>query len=72
MLANPNTLAPRHPESALQSRVRRWLWALPLVASLAFVVGDLAWTWRADRDGQAERRATMIADALTKPLAKQP
>jgi two-component system sensor histidine kinase DctS len=71
MLAPPDnhnqndTHALRARESALQSRVRRWLWALPLLASLAFVTGDLAWTWRADRDDQAERRATMIADALS-------
>jgi two-component system sensor histidine kinase DctS len=65
MLANADH-APHHPpDTALRSWLRRWLWALPLLAALVFVVGDLAWTWRADRDDQAERKANIIADALS-------
>ena len=45
--------------------VRRSLWVLPLVAAVLFVVGVLLWAYRADLDERAERRGTMIADALS-------
>ena len=45
--------------------LRRRLWLLPLLASLVFVAGVLAWAYRADRDERVDRRATMIADALS-------
>ena len=45
--------------------LRRKLWLLPLLASLLFVVGVLAWAYRADRDEREDRRATMITDALS-------
>ncbi len=41
------------------------LWALPLVAAVLFVAGFLVWAWRADLEEVAERRATMITDALS-------
>jgi two-component system sensor histidine kinase DctS len=41
------------------------LWLLPLLASLLFVAGVLAWAYRADRDEREDRRATMITDALS-------
>ncbi len=45
--------------------VRRSLWVLPLVAAVLFVAGVLLWAYRADLDERAERRKTMIADALS-------
>ena len=65
MLANAEINSDHLRDTPLRRRVRGWLWALPLLASVVFVIGDIAWTWRADRDDQAERRATMIADALS-------
>ena len=47
------------------ARLRRSLWLLPLLASLLFVAGVLAWAYRADRDEREDRRATMITDALS-------
>lgn len=46
-------------------RLRRTLWLLPLLASLVFVAGVLAWAYRADRDERSDRHATLIADALS-------
>lgn len=46
-------------------RLRRSLWLLPLLASLLFVAGVLTWAYRADRTEREDRRATMIADALS-------
>jgi two-component system sensor histidine kinase DctS len=46
-------------------KARRSLWALPLLASALFVVAVLAWAYRAEVEEQQDRRATMIADALT-------
>ncbi len=65
MPTRPEPAPPHLREVAPSSPVRRWLWALPLLASLVFAVGDIAWTWRTERDEMAERRATMIADALS-------
>ena len=47
------------------ARLRRLLWLLPLLASLLFVAGVLTWAYRADRQEREDRRATMIADALS-------
>ena len=41
------------------------LWALPLVAAVLFVAGVMVWAWRSDLEEEAERRATMITDALS-------
>jgi two-component system sensor histidine kinase DctS len=46
-------------------RLRRSLWLLPLLASLLFVAGVLAWAYRADNAEREDRRATLIADALS-------
>jgi two-component system sensor histidine kinase DctS len=46
-------------------RVRRGLWLLPLLASVVFVFGVLAWAYSADRFDRDERRATLITDALS-------
>jgi two-component system sensor histidine kinase DctS len=58
-----NSLAARTP--LRWAGLRRRLWLLPLLASLVFVAGVLAWAWRADRLEREERRATLIADALS-------
>ena len=58
----------RPPQSAPHARLG-WLhaslWWLPLLAALVFAAGVLAWAYRADRDEREDRRATMIADALS-------
>ena len=64
MLATPDT-APDTAANAAWVGLRRRLWLLPLLASLVFVAGVLAWAYRADRDERVDRRATMIADALS-------
>jgi len=46
-------------------RLRRGLWLLPFLASLLFVAGVLVWAYRADRVEREDRRATLIADALS-------
>jgi len=61
-LTSPASEATAH---ARWVRVRSLLWLLPLLASLLFVAGVLAWAWRTDRDEGEERRATLIADALS-------
>ncbi len=45
--------------------LRRSLWLLPLLASLVFVAGVLTWAYRADSAERDDRRATLIADALS-------
>lgn len=45
--------------------LRRGLWLLPLLASLVFVAGVVAWASRAGLAEREERRTTMIADALS-------
>ena len=45
--------------------MRRRLWLLPLIASLVFVAGVMAWAYKADREERDDRHATMIADALS-------
>ncbi len=47
------------------ARLRRTLWLLPLLAALVFVAGVMAWAYRADRAEREDRRATLIADALS-------
>jgi two-component system sensor histidine kinase DctS len=54
-----------HGIRLLRVRVRRMLWLLPLLASLLFVAGVLAWAYRADRAEREDLRATLIADALS-------
>lgn len=46
-------------------RARRGLWLLPMVAALLFVAGVLGWVYRSENEEALERRATMIADALS-------
>ena len=50
---------------SMRAGVRRMLWLLPLLASLLFVVGVLAWAYRADVAEREDRRTTLIADALS-------
>jgi two-component system, LuxR family, sensor histidine kinase DctS len=68
MLATPHAttaaVAPT-PRLTLRLRLRRSLWLLPLLASLLFVAGVLTWAYRADRAEREDRRATLIADALS-------
>ena len=52
------------PGAFALARVRRMLWALPLLASALFVVAVLLWAYRAELNDQQERRDTMIVDAL--------
>jgi two-component system, LuxR family, sensor histidine kinase DctS len=66
MLATPHaTTAAVAPTPRLTLRLRRSLWLLPLLASLLFVAGVLTWAYRADRAEREDRRATLIADALS-------
>ena len=53
------------PHTAPRRNTRSQLWALPLLASVLFVAGVIVWAWRSDLDEAADRRATMIADALS-------
>ncbi len=46
-------------------RLRHMLWLLPLLASLLFVAGVLTWAYRSEGAERDDRRATMIADALS-------
>ncbi len=46
-------------------RLRRMLWLLPLLSSLLFVAGVLAWAYRADSAERQDRHTTLIADALS-------
>lgn len=45
--------------------VRSAIWAAPLVLSLLFAAGVLAWAMRSDRDKREELRQAMISDALS-------
>ncbi|MEI7515037.1 MAG: PAS domain S-box protein [Betaproteobacteria bacterium] len=47
------------------SWVGRGYWWWPLLASLVFVIGMVAWARSADQDEQTRRRDTLIADALS-------
>ena len=62
----PVTPPPR-PALALPPRpaLRRGLWALPLVFSLAFVAVVLAWLRSNEQSEHEEQRAELISDALT-------
>ncbi|BDT69233.1 adaptive-response sensory-kinase SasA [Comamonadaceae bacterium OS-1] len=53
------------PHTAPRRDARSKLWALPLLAAVLFVAGVIVWAWRSELDDAADRRATMIADALS-------
>lgn len=59
--------SPPRPALALPPRpaLRRGLWALPLLLSLAFVAGVLAWLHRNEQSEREDQRAELISDALT-------
>ncbi len=59
--------APPHPALALppRPRLRRGLWALPLLLSLAFVAVVLAWLRASEQAELDEQRAELISDALS-------
>ncbi len=44
---------------------RRGLWALPLVLSLMFVAGVLAWLWKTEATDREDQRLALISDALS-------
>jgi two-component system sensor histidine kinase DctS len=46
-------------------RLRRGLWALPLLLSVMFVAGVVLWARGNDRDERDELRRTLISDALS-------
>ena len=62
----PVTPPPR-PALALPPRpaLRRGLWALPLLLSLTFVAGVLAWLHGNEQAEHEDQRAELISDALT-------
>ena len=62
MLFNPS---PTLPLGAAERWARKWLWALPLLASVLFVAGVLLWAHWAETEERAERHNTLIADALS-------
>ena len=62
VLPSPASEAVAH---ARWAALRRGLWLLPLLASLLFVIGVLAWAYRADLAEREDRRTTLIADALS-------
>ncbi len=64
MLATQNA-ALASPTQTRWAWLRRSLWLLPLLASLLFVAGVLIWAWRSDSAEREDRRATLIADALS-------
>jgi two-component system, LuxR family, sensor histidine kinase DctS len=59
--------APPRPEFALPPRpaLRRGLWALPLLLSLAFVATVLVWLRGSEQAEFEEQRAELISDALS-------
>ncbi len=59
--------APPRPALALPPRpaLRRGLWALPLLISLAFVGAVLAWLQRAEQAEIEQQRSELISDALS-------
>jgi two-component system sensor histidine kinase DctS len=65
----PSTVVtpPPRPALALPPRpaLRRGLWALPLLLSLVFVAGVLAWLRSSERDEREQQRADLITDALS-------
>jgi len=44
---------------------RHGLWALPLVLSLMFVAGVLAWLWKTEVGDREDQRLALISDALS-------
>jgi len=67
-MATPDpVIPPPRPALALPPRpaLRRGLWALPLVLSLAFVAVVLAWLRSNEQAEHEEQRAELISDALT-------
>lgn len=55
----------RHRLRTVLRALRQVLWALPLLLSLLFVAGVLAWVQRNASDERMEQRETMISDALS-------
>jgi len=53
------------PTSRLRRAWRASLWALPLVLSLLFVAGVLAWVHANDAEELEQQRLTLISDALS-------
>ena len=68
-MPEPSTVVtpPPRPALALPPRpaLRRGLWALPLLLSLVFVAGVLAWLRSSERDEREQQRAELITDALS-------
>jgi len=67
-MATPDTvIPPPRPALAVPPRpaLRRGLWALPLLLSLAFVAVVLVWLHRNEQSEHDEQRAELISDALT-------
>ncbi|CAN5138928.1 PAS domain S-box protein [soil metagenome] len=56
---------PRRRLLLLLRALRQALWAVPLLLSLLFVAGVLAWMQRNSSDEREEQRETMISDALS-------
>jgi two-component system sensor histidine kinase DctS len=50
--------------SAERTRRWRWIWILPRLAFILFVVGVAMLLWMSDRADKEERRATLISDIL--------
>ncbi|HEY4068728.1 MAG TPA: PAS domain S-box protein [Burkholderiaceae bacterium] len=69
MPAAPTTAVtpPPRPALALPPRpaLRRGLWALPLLLSLAFVIGVLTWLRSTEQAEHEEQRTELITDALS-------
>ena len=64
----PQLAVPPRPRVRLLGRVfgaMPGLWAWPLVLSLAFVAGVVAWMTQSQRAEEAELRAALISDALS-------
>jgi two-component system sensor histidine kinase DctS len=53
------------PETVKRPILRAWLWALPLLLSLGFVLGVLLWARNNEAEERALQRQTMISDALS-------
>jgi two-component system sensor histidine kinase DctS len=68
-MAEPSTVVtpPPRPALALPPRpaLRRGLWALPLLLSLAFVAAVLTWLRSTEQAERDEQRAELITDALS-------
>ena len=68
-MPEPSTVVtpPPRPALALPPRpaLRRGLWALPLLLSLAFVAAVLTWLRSSERDEHEQQRAELITDALS-------